>query len=88
MKQKHLKAIKKGVRQMSSNKKDTPKKERVIISLLLTKCEKEEIIQKLKTETNKEKILDLRKKLQNIDKQIKSLREDLRTYENNIFTAG
>lgn len=50
--------------------------------------QKEEIIQKLKTETDKEKILDLRKKLQNIDKQIKSLKEDLKAYENNISTAG
>jgi len=60
----------------------------ILSQIQILNQQKEEIIQKLKTETNKEKILDLRKKLQNIDKQIKSLREDLRTYENNIFTAG
>jgi len=50
--------------------------------------QKGEIIKKLKTETDKEKILDLRKKLQNIDKQKKSLKENLKAYENNISTAG
>ena len=50
--------------------------------------QKGEIIKKLKTETDKEKILDLGKKLQNIDKQIKSLKENLKAYENNISTAG
>ena len=50
--------------------------------------QKEEILENLKTEKNKEKILRLKEKLNQIENKINSLNKELKNYENNIPTAG